>query len=43
MSPHEIAQHCDLIAGERRREADRHRRERRPMESRRPIRPIPEA
>ncbi len=43
MSPQEIAQHCHLIATERRREAERHRTWRRPTESRHPLRPAPEA
>jgi hypothetical protein len=39
MFPMLIAKHCTLLADERHREADMHRRGRRPAESRRPTRP----
>ena len=42
MFPLELAQHCTLIAEQRRREAAVHRRPRRPKEARRPIRPAQE-
>jgi hypothetical protein len=42
MFPLLIATHCTLIEDQRRREADVHRRGRRPAESRRPARPVRE-
>lgn len=42
MAPQEVAQHCALLAAERRREADRHRSRRRIRGTRRPIVPARE-